>query len=151
MPSTTITRRDFAAAAAGALALADTLAGEPAPAGPAALDLAEWSYFWVGVERAPLARGLYTGGKQMYVEYWIPAVVKHPIPILMVHAEGGQGLDWMGTPDERPGWATLLLQQGWNHVLVRAILAPGPVGPSLKLQSNQADYLGELRGAQEKP
>jgi pimeloyl-ACP methyl ester carboxylesterase len=80
--------------------------------------LAEWSYFWVGVERAPLARGTYTGGKQMYVEYWIPRVVKHPVPIVLVHGGGGQGTDWMGTPDGRPGWATMLVQKGYKVYVV---------------------------------
>ena len=109
-----ISRRDFTAA----LALAGTLNAEPSAATPAALDLAEWSYFWVGVERAPLARGTYTAGKQMYVEYWIPKAVKHPIPIVLVHGGGGQGTDWMGTPDGRPGWATMLVQKGYKVYVV---------------------------------
>ena len=40
------------------------------------LDLAEWSYFWLGVERAELARGTVVAGRQMYVEYWIPKQVR---------------------------------------------------------------------------
>ncbi len=52
MQTPTLSRRDFAATATGALALAESLAGEPLPADEATLDLAEWSYFWVGVERA---------------------------------------------------------------------------------------------------
>ena len=111
-----MTRRDFAAAATVALTLAGTLAAETTSA--AALDLAEWSYFWVGVERAPLARGTYTGGKQMYVEYWIPRVVKDPVPVVLVHGGGGQGTDWMGTPDGRPGWVTMLVQKGYKVYVV---------------------------------
>jgi len=85
-------------------------------AGPAAvpLDLAEWSYFWIGVEQSHLARGTLTNGKQMYVEYWTPAQVRRPYPIVLVHGGGGQGLDWMGTPDGRPGWVTYLLQEGYK-------------------------------------
>jgi pimeloyl-ACP methyl ester carboxylesterase len=81
---------------------------------PAPLDIAEWSFFWVGVERAELARGVVVNGKQMYVEYQIPAQVRHPYPIVLVHGGGGQGLDWLGTPDGRPGWATYLLQEGFK-------------------------------------
>ena len=56
------------------------------------LDLAEWSYFFVGVERAELARGArIVNGKQMYVESFIPAQVRHPYPIVLVHGGGGQG------------------------------------------------------------
>src|SRR5579862_3453565 len=96
------TRRDFAAATGG-LAIASMvanpgkLAGQygatPAQTVKVPLDLAEWSYFWVGVERADLANGTYVNGKQMYVESWIPREVKHPYPIVLVHGGGGQGLD----------------------------------------------------------
>ena len=90
------------------------------------LDLAEWSYFWVGVEQAHLARGTVVSGKQMYVEYWIPAQVRHPHAMLLVHGGGGQGTDWMGTPDDgRPGWVTYLLQSGF-----RVYVGCGPIGPS---------------------
>jgi pimeloyl-ACP methyl ester carboxylesterase len=89
-----------------------------APAAGTALDLAEWSYFWVGVERAALARGTLVNGKQMYVEYWVPARVTRPYPIVLVHGGGGQGTDWLGTPDGRPGWVTYLLQAGYTVYLV---------------------------------
>src|SRR5262245_39406742 len=42
---------------------AQAAAGTTAPM----LDLAEWTYFFVGVERAELARATYVNGKQMYV------------------------------------------------------------------------------------
>jgi pimeloyl-ACP methyl ester carboxylesterase len=113
-----ITRREFAAAATGAFTLAEAFAADMPSSNSSALDLAEWSYFWVGVERAPLARGTYTGGRQMYVEYWIPKAVKHPVPIVLVHGGGGQGTDWMGTPDGRPGWATMLSQKGYKVYVV---------------------------------
>jgi pimeloyl-ACP methyl ester carboxylesterase len=85
---------------------------------PPPLDIAEWSFFWVGVERAELAKGPVVNGKQMYVEYQIPAQVRHPYPIVLVHGGGGQALDWLLTPDGRPGWATLLLQEGYKVYLV---------------------------------
>src|SRR6188474_2189313 len=65
------------------------------------LELSEWSYFWVGVERAELARGTVVNGTQMYVEYMIPSQVRHPYAIVLEHGGGGQGLDWMETPDGR--------------------------------------------------
>jgi pimeloyl-ACP methyl ester carboxylesterase len=130
----TLTRREFAAlsakGSAGAL-LANLLygaverltgtgtrAGREESSGHAALDLAEWSYFWVGVERAELARGTVANGTQMYVEYMIPAAVKHPYPVVLVHGGGGQGTDWMGTPDGRAGWATFLVQEGYAVYIV---------------------------------
>src|SRR5262245_48429327 len=68
------------------------------------LDVAEWSYMWVNVKRAETARGAFVGGQQMYVEDMIPAQVRHPFPVVLVHGGGGQGTDWRGTPDGRPGW-----------------------------------------------
>ena len=82
------------------------------------LDLAEWTYFFVGVERVDLARGSYVNGKQMYVEVFVPAQVRRPYPIVLVHGGGGQGLDWMGTPDGRRGWAQILLEEGYKVYVV---------------------------------
>ena len=123
---TRISRRDFVSRSAavavagvsapGWMSLADAAPAEGAAAAP--LDLAEWSYFWIGVEQAHLARGTSTNGKQMYVEYWIPARVTRPFPIVLVHGGGGQGLDWMGTPDGHPGWVTYLLQEGYKVYVV---------------------------------
>ena len=39
--------------------------------------------------------------------------VTKPYPIVLIHGGGGQGLDYMTTPDGRPGFATLLVAQGW--------------------------------------
>src|SRR5439155_17499168 len=95
------------------------VAAQGAPdAGQPMLDLAEWSYFFVGIERAELARATYVNGKQMYVEYFIPAQVRHPYPLVLVHGGGGQGLDWMGTPDGRRGWAQILLEEGYKVYVV---------------------------------
>jgi len=79
---------------------------------------AEWSYFWLGVERASLAKGTYVTGKQMYVEYMVPREVLHPYAIVMVHGGGGQGLDWMSTPDGRPGWADYFVRAGYRAYVV---------------------------------
>src|SRR5690349_11668432 len=110
-----ITRRDLAALAAGAF-----LAGseEAEAQGAPSLDIAEWSHFFVGVERVKLARGTVVNGAQMYVEYQIPARVRHPYPVVLVHGGGGQGTDWMTTPDGRPGWATMLLEEGFKVYVV---------------------------------
>jgi pimeloyl-ACP methyl ester carboxylesterase len=100
---------------------------------PAPLDIAEWSFFWVGVERVDLARGAVVNGKQMYVEYQVPAQVRHPYPIVLVHGGGGQGLDWMGTPDGRPGWSTYLLQEGFKvYVVDRPGHGRCPFNPDLQ-------------------
>ena len=52
-------------------------------------------------------------GSQLYVEFQIPEVQTHTYPVVLIHGGGGQSLDWVSTPDGRPGWRTLLLQQGY--------------------------------------
>ncbi len=128
-----VSRRGFIRGASAVLAagvsIPGWMLGDPAQAaaaqtgvaaGPALapLDLAEWSYFFVGVERIELARGSFVNGKQMYVESFIPAQVRHPYPIVLVHGGGGQGLDWMGTPDGRRGWTQILLEEGYKVYVV---------------------------------
>jgi hypothetical protein len=82
-------RRDFMATSlavpAGMAGLAGLMASPEAVAatttGGPALDIAEWSFFWVGVERATLpvaanAKGdpcTMFNGTQLYFEYEIPA------------------------------------------------------------------------------
>ena len=119
-----ISRRELGARVAGTLAgvaavgqlRAQTPASSAAMA--AALDLAEWSYFWVGVEKILTARGTLCNGMQMYVEYWIPKQVRHAYPVVLVHGGYGQGTDWISTPDGRRGWASLLVEQGYKVYVV---------------------------------
>ena len=96
------------------------------------LDVAEWSYMWVNVKRAETARGAYVGGQQMYVEYMIPSQVRRPFPVVLVHGGGGQGTDWMGTPDGRPGWFQYLVQEGYKvYVVDRPGHGRSPIHPDL--------------------
>src|SRR3984893_8773373 len=121
-----LSRRDFGTLVAGAVAAvpaqmaAQRTAASSAP--EPALDIAEWSSFWFGVEHATLARGTVCNGMQMYVEHWIPARVQHPYPVVLIHGGYRQGSDWISTPDGRRGWATHLLEQGYK---VSVIARPG--------------------------
>jgi pimeloyl-ACP methyl ester carboxylesterase len=114
---TVLTRREFGTLAAGALAAAKLAAQAPADVGPA-LDIADWSYFWYGVERVTLARGTVCNGMQMYVERWIPTRVRHTYPVVLIHGGYRQGSDWISTPDGRRGWATILLEKGYKVYVV---------------------------------
>ena len=107
-------------------------AGAAAARTKIALDVAEWSYMWVNVKRAETARGAFVGGQQMYVEYMIPAQVRYPFPVVLVHGGGGQGTDWMGTPDGRPGWFQYLVQEGYKvYVVDRPGHGRSPLHPDL--------------------
>jgi pimeloyl-ACP methyl ester carboxylesterase len=120
MKSTGITRRELATLAAIGMAAAPKAKPQIAPAqeaGPV-LDITEWTYRWIGVEHATLARGTMCNGMQIYVEHWIPREVRHPYPVVLIHGGYGQGSDWISTPDGKPGWATLLLEQGYAVYIV---------------------------------
>ncbi|MEY2582296.1 MAG: hypothetical protein QOE09_2145 [Ilumatobacteraceae bacterium] len=94
-------------------------------------------HFWVGAE-PHAATGSARG--PMYVYWEAPVEVTKPYPIVLIHGGGGQGLDYLSTPDGRAGWATLLVQQGWVVYVVdrpghgRSAYVPdalGPMGPAL--------------------
>ncbi len=124
-PDTRVTRRQFGVALAGTLAAAAVRPAAQRPSAPGAaaaaapvLDIADWSYFWYGVERVTLARGTIVNGMQMFVEHWIPADVRHPYPVVLVHGGYGQGSDWFSTPDGRRGWANYFLEEGYKVYVV---------------------------------
>lgn len=124
-PRGSLTRREFGAVLGGTLAAAaarvngegQTRATSAARNG-SVLDLAEWSYFWFGVEYATLARGTVVNGAQMYVERWIPAQVRHANSVVLIHGGYGQGADWLSTPDGRRGWVSHLIEEGYKVYLV---------------------------------
>ena len=128
-----LNRREFLASTAAAGLLASPAESASLTSTGKPLEIAEWSFLWVGIERADLgAKGTFVSGKQMYVEYQIPAKVRHPYPIVLVHGGGGQGLDWMGTPDGRRGWSTLLLEEGYMvYVVDRPGHGKSPFHPDL--------------------
>jgi pimeloyl-ACP methyl ester carboxylesterase len=73
--------------------------------------------FWVGDETVSLPVGTVPRG-QMFVQWEAPETVTKPYPIVLVHGGGGQGTDWLGTPDGRPGWATFLVEEGYAVYVV---------------------------------
>jgi pimeloyl-ACP methyl ester carboxylesterase len=54
----------------------------------------------------------------MFVQYMLPARPKHKYPIVMIHGGGGQGTDWLQTPDGRDGWADYFVADGWDVYVV---------------------------------
>jgi pimeloyl-ACP methyl ester carboxylesterase len=126
-----LTRREFGTAVGGALAAASMrLRAQGGAAGAGALDLADWSYWWYGVERATLARGTVVNGSQMFVERWIPRQQRHPYPVVLVHGGYGQGSDWLSTTDGGRGWVSAFLQQGYAvHVVDRPGQGRNPYQP----------------------
>lgn len=54
-----------------------------------------------------------TMGGAMYVEVMVPKQIRSPYPIVFFHGAGQTGVDWLQTPDGRPGWAYNFLDMGY--------------------------------------
>lgn len=67
--------------------------------------------FWVPGEVVSTAAGTVQKGP-LFVEWEAPQNPSSPVPLILVHGGGGQGTDWMVTPDGRPGWATRFVEAG---------------------------------------
>jgi pimeloyl-ACP methyl ester carboxylesterase len=94
------------------------------------LAIADQGFFFVGLRDSIRQHGTAVTG--MHVQYQIPAAARHPYPVVMVHGGGGQGLDYLGTPDGRPGWATLFVQEGYAvYVVDRPGMGRSPYHPDL--------------------
>ncbi len=54
----------------------------------------------------------------MFVQYVLPADPQHDYPVVMIHGGGGQGTDWLETPDGRDGWVDYFVADGWDVYVV---------------------------------
>ena len=112
-------------------------------------------FFWVGVDERIETPVGHTNRGAMYVEWEAPETVTQPVPIILVHGGGGQGTDYLGTPDGRPGWWPQLVQDGWAVYAVdrpghgRAPLHPdvlGPMGPPFSYEFASGLFAGGTTG-----
>src|SRR6476661_3002558 len=68
----------------------------------------------------------YAGGREvdttlvdaMFVEYQIPVKVTAPYPIIMIHGQFQNGSNFLGTPDDREGWAQYFVRRGFAVYVV---------------------------------
>jgi pimeloyl-ACP methyl ester carboxylesterase len=67
--------------------------------------------FWVGTEPVETENGTVERGP-MYVEWESPPEGGSEVPWVLVHGGGGQGTDYLTTPDHRLGWSRLLVEHG---------------------------------------
>jgi pimeloyl-ACP methyl ester carboxylesterase len=54
----------------------------------------------------------------LFVQYVLPARARHEYPIVFIHGGGGQGTDWLETPDGRDGWVDYFVADGWDVYVV---------------------------------
>jgi pimeloyl-ACP methyl ester carboxylesterase len=138
----------LASGAAQHEAVAQSAASKAAP--PAAIpkvslnNVARHGFFYAG--------GKYVGelgeekestmGGAMYVEVMVPKQIRSPYPVVFLHGAGQTGVDWLQTPDGRPGWAYNFLDLGYVVYLQdfpargRSQYVPGVDGVPGKLNLN---------------
>jgi pimeloyl-ACP methyl ester carboxylesterase len=73
---------------------------------------------YVGYTTKEAANGSLDVVNAMFVQYMLPARTRHKYPIVMIHGGGGQGTDWLETPDGRDGWADYFVADGWDVYVV---------------------------------
>lgn len=90
--------------------------GQAAP-GPPASGGTRAGYFYVGGRYERVADKTVMVG-QMFVQSRIPAEVRQPWPVVMVHGASQTGVNFLGTPDGRPGWAQRFVETGFAVYVV---------------------------------
>ncbi len=75
-------------------------------------NVARHGFFYAGGENVG-EPGQETMGGAMYVEVLVPKEILHPYPIVLLHGAGQTGVDWLQTPDGRPGWAYNFIDMGY--------------------------------------
>src|SRR5688572_17322473 len=93
-----------------------------------------------------------TMGGAMYVEVMVPKQIRSPYPVVFFHGAGQTGVDWLQTPDGRPGWAYNFLDMGYVVYLQdfptrgRSQYVPGVDGTpgQLNLNIRTANNLEEI-------
>ena len=97
----------------------------------------------------------------MYVEWEAPASSRASgPPWVLVHGGGGQGTDYLTTPDGRLGWSRLLVEQGHTVYVVdrpghgRSPFHPdvlGPIGPQMGAQVLRPIFVPPAEGPDSHP
>lgn len=138
----------------------DTRAGmtRHVPSGP--VTTSRRGSFWVGVsERVQGPLGTVLRGP-MYVEWESPAEPTPGPPWVLIHGGGGQGTDYLTTPDGRLGWSRLLVEQGHTVYVVdrpghgRSPHHPdvlGPMGPQMGAEALRSIFLPPAEGPDSNP
>jgi pimeloyl-ACP methyl ester carboxylesterase len=76
------------------------------------LAIAKQGYLFTGGAYFETDDGEFLSG-QMYAEYQIPVREEHRFPIVMFAGGSQSGVNYMGTPDGRDGWAQFFLSRGF--------------------------------------
>ena len=99
---------------------AATVLASPAFAGGEAgkLELRDLGAKFVGYSTRSADNGSLDVLNPLFVQYVLPARQRHEYPIVFIHGGGGQGTDWLETPDGRDGWVDYFVADGWDVYVV---------------------------------
>ena len=98
------------------------------------MDVRRESFFVGGVYVGEGLKRVMQG--QMYVEALLPERVLHPHPLVLLHGNGQTAVNWLTTPDGRPGWTEWFSTRGWEVYVVDA--------PARGRSARQPDASGAL-------
>lgn len=91
-------------------------------------------HFWIPGDPVQVSSGT-AQRAPMFVQWEAPEQVTREFPLVLVHGGGGQGTDWLGTVDGRPGWAQHFVAAGFAVYVVdrpghgRSPYHPEVIGP----------------------
>lgn len=87
--------------------------------------------FWIPGEVVDTALGP-AQRAPLHVEWEVADPATTRPPLVLVHGGGGQGTDWLGTVDGRPGWAQRFVAEGYPvYVVDRAGHGRSPYHPAV--------------------
>lgn len=101
------------ALAQGTVPLPSNAAASPGPSDP----VTRASYFYVGGRYQKVGEKTVMVG-QMFVQVRTPAKITQPYPVVMVHGLAQTGVNFLGTPDGRSGWAQRFVEWGYQVYVV---------------------------------
>jgi pimeloyl-ACP methyl ester carboxylesterase len=103
-------------AVAGLVALGAAVTAEgDRVSGP--LTIAKQGFFYAGGHEIKNQGGP-TLVDAVFVEYQVPAKITAPYPLVMIHGQFQNGSNFMGTPDDREGWAEYFVRRGYPVYVV---------------------------------
>ena len=135
------------------LGLTGSALADPRPAQPSVPDVPavfkpaqREGYFFVGGTHQTVG-GKEIAAGQMFVQYHAPAAVTQPYPVVMVHGTAQTGVNFLGTPDGRPGWVDRFVARGFAVYVVdqvgrgRSGDNPEVYGPYARLATNELESI----------
>lgn len=111
-------------------------------------------HFWISGELMETDHGTFQRAP-LFVDWEAPEEITQPYPLVLIHGGGGQGTDWRGTPDGRPGWLDHFVDAGYLTYVVdrpahgRSWAHPdvvGPPGPPFSYQSALGLFNADIPG-----